>query len=130
MTSAAVACTLTTLKDGRVTRTLYLLLTFVFSYTTAVNMIERPDGIKIASFFILVIMITSFTSRIMRSTELRINKVTLDVQANAFIESAASGILHLVANRPGNIDYAQRANQAAVLHNISEDEIIFVEVKN
>ncbi len=129
MTSAAIASFLTTLKESRTSRMFYFFLTLVFCYTTAVNMVERPDGIKIASFFILVIMITSFTSRIMRSTELRINKVSLDAQANSFIEAASSGVLRLVAHRPGSVNYAQKAQESVVLHNISEDEIIFVEVK-
>jgi hypothetical protein len=129
MTSAAIASFLTTLKEPFINRIGFLFLTFVFCYTTTINMIERPDGIKIASFFILVIMITSFTSRIMRSTELRIHKVSLDAQANAFVEMASSGVLRLVAHRPGNVDYAQKAIETVALHNISEDEIIFVEVK-
>ncbi len=35
------------------------LITLVFVYTTAVNVIERPDGVKIASFFIGAISVTS-----------------------------------------------------------------------
>ena len=33
--------------------------------------IERPDGIKIASWFIIAIVLASFGSRLKRSTELR-----------------------------------------------------------
>ena len=47
------------------------LITVVFVYTTIANVIEKPDGIKIASFFILAIIVTSFVSRVVRSTELR-----------------------------------------------------------
>ncbi len=49
----------------------YALITGVFFYTTAANMYERPDGIKIASCFIIAILVSSFYSRLMRSTELR-----------------------------------------------------------
>ena len=49
----------------------YVLIMIVFFYTTAANMIERPDGIKIASWFILAIVLASFGSRLKRSTELR-----------------------------------------------------------
>lgn len=129
MTSAAIACLLTALKEPFINRIIFFLLTVVFCYTTAANSIERPDGIKIASFFILAIMLTSFTSRIMRSTELRINKVSLDNEANNFIEAAPSGRLRLVAHRPGKIDYVKKVLETVALHNISEDEIIFVEVK-
>ena len=46
----------------------YLAITAIFFYTTAANMIERPDGIKIASWFIIAIVASSFWSR--RATEL------------------------------------------------------------
>ena len=41
----------------------YVLIAMVFAYTTIANMIERPDGLKIASWFILAIVISSFSSR-------------------------------------------------------------------
>ena len=128
MTSAAVACLLSTLTENVYKRIAYVFITLVFGYTTIANVVERPDGIKIASFFILVIIVTSFTSRIMRSTELRINKVSLDAQANSFIEGDSDGIIRLVAHRPGHIDYAQKANEAIGIHNVAEEEIIFVDV--
>ena len=49
----------------------YVAIAIVFAYTTIANMIERPDGLKIASWFILAIVISSFGSRMRRSTELR-----------------------------------------------------------
>ena len=45
----------------------FSLITLVFIYTTIVNIIERPNGIKIATFFISAILITSLISRVMRS---------------------------------------------------------------
>ena len=36
------------------------MIAAVFVYTTIANIIERPDGIKIASFFIFVIIATIF----------------------------------------------------------------------
>ncbi len=129
MTSAAFASFLTTLKENIFMRVIFFLFTLIFAYTTVVNVIERPDGIKIASFFILVIMITSFTSRVMRSTELRISKVSLDPQANAFIDEDYDGVIRLVAHRPGQVNYEQKAKEALAIHNIADDQIIFVEVK-
>lgn len=42
---------------------LFVLIAIVFLYTTVVNMIERPDGIKIASWFIIAIVaVASFGS--------------------------------------------------------------------
>ena len=47
------------------------LITLVFLYPTTANVIEKPDCIKIAAFFIAAILLTSFWSRFARSRELR-----------------------------------------------------------
>jgi len=58
----------------------------VFVYTTLVNVIERPDGVKIAAFFITAIIVSSFISRVWRTTELRVEKITFDSEAECFID--------------------------------------------
>lgn len=128
MTSAAFASTLTVWKNRRFQRVAYFLITIVFIYTTIANSIERPDGIKIASFFIAVILVVSLVSRILRSTELRVQKVSLDALAQQFVNSACASGVKLVAHRPGNQDYQFKAREARETHNISEEEIIFLEV--
>ena len=40
----------------------FLAVAGVFIYTTAANMVERPDGIKIASWFVIAIVVSSFSS--------------------------------------------------------------------
>ena len=129
MTSAAFASALTVWKAGRFTRFYFVFLTLVFIYTTIANTIERPDGIKIASFFITVILTVSIVSRIGRSTELRVQTVVLDELAEKFIAEAPSGAVRLVAHRPGSTDYAVKAREACETHNICEGEIIFTEVR-
>ena len=49
----------------------------VFAYTTGDNIMERPDGIIIASIFIFVTMIVSAISRYIRATELRVSGAQL-----------------------------------------------------
>ena len=44
----------------------------MFAYTTIANIAERTDGIIIAAFFILFILVVSGISRYFRSTELRV----------------------------------------------------------
>jgi len=44
-------------------------ITLVFIYTTIMNIFERPEGIKIATWFIATIILTSMISRVMRSTK-------------------------------------------------------------
>lgn len=58
MSSAAVAVTISALrrKENGWTAA-FALISLVFAYTTVVNVIERPDGIKIAGFFIALIML-------------------------------------------------------------------------
>jgi len=128
MTSAAVASFLTAIRENIFRRVAFLIIAFVFVYTTIANIFERPDGIKIASFFIVVILVTSFVSRALRSTELRTRRVVLDPLAQQFINEACHGTIRLVAHRPSSGDYESKAKNAAKIHNITEDEIIFVEV--
>lgn len=102
ITSAAVAVTLAarTAKQKLFT-ILFGGVALVFAYTTVVNVIERPDGIKIAAFFIGAIVIVSLISRTVRSTELRATSVTFDEKAMAFLKDAkVHGSVRIVANHP------------------------------
>jgi hypothetical protein len=103
MSSAAVAVTLSTWRRGKRSKTIaFALIAVVFAYTTVVNVIERPEGIKIASFFIGAIILTSLLSRVWRTTELRVESVELDETAQRFIEEASrrgKQEIRLVANR-------------------------------
>jgi hypothetical protein len=111
----------------------YLLLTIVFVYTTLVNIVEQPEGIKIASVFILIIIVTSMTSRVLRSTELRVHGVDADEQARLFIHDAAGTPVRIIANRPdlGDADeYAHKLREASESHHLPPDErVLFVEVR-
>lgn len=97
MSSAALAVMLSTYRQGIWLRTIaFGLITLIFFYTTIANIIERPDGLRIATFFISGIILTSLVSRIWRSTELRVNAVILDNLAEQFVTAAIAA----QANRP------------------------------
>ena len=132
MGSAALAVTLDAHRRRKEWRG-YLLLTIVFVYTTLVNIVEQPEGIKIASVFILIIIVTSMTSRVLRSTELRVHGVDADEQARLFIHDAAGTPVRIIANRPdlGNADeYAHKLREASESHHLPPDErVLFVEVR-
>src|SRR4029453_5404258 len=72
----------------------------VFVYALVANEIQRPDGIVIASFFIVAIIFASVVSRVYRSLELRQERIEIDEAAQRFIQEAARGNgIHIVANR-------------------------------
>ena len=70
--------------------TAFALISLVFAYTTVVNVIEHPDGIKIAGFFIALIIFVSLLSRIARTTELRAERFEIDETAQRFLDEAAT----------------------------------------
>jgi hypothetical protein len=132
MTSAAVAVTLATWREGAI-RYAFLAIALVFSYTTITNIIERPEGIKIASLFISAIVFVSFISRALRSTELRVEKVEMNDAARAFIEEAEKGTIRIIANRPdrGDVDeYRLKEKQERWNNHIpAGDPVLFFEVR-
>jgi hypothetical protein len=113
----------------------FVTITAVFFYTTIANIFERPEGIKIASFFILTIIITSLISRALRSTELRVQGIVADEAATAFIREAArqGGGLRIIANRPDSgapQEYEDKLREASESHHIPADEpVLFLEIR-
>jgi len=69
------------------------------AYTTLLNIVERPEDIKIASFFIMAMVASSLISRAMRSTELRICGVHLEALADERLENDDDRVIRLVAHR-------------------------------
>jgi hypothetical protein len=132
MTSAAIAVTISAWVRKQSIRWVYLVIAFVFSYTTITNIVERPDGIKIASLFILAIIVASFVSRAMRTTELRVQKIELDPTARKFIEDLEGEEIRIVTNRreTGDItEYRFKEHEKRVDNHIpASDPILFYEI--
>ena len=133
MTSAAIAVTLASWDEGW-RRYAYLLISLVFGYTTITNIIERPEGLKIASFFIGAIILASFISRALRSIELRVNSVEMDATAQAFVrEMTKTGTIRIIANRRDRGDSreyrAKEVEKREDNHIPAEDPVIFFEVQ-
>jgi hypothetical protein len=77
MLSAATAAALSLWREHRKLMSMYCwLVALIFAYTTVDNVIERPDGIIIASIFIAVIIIVGAISRYVRATELRVSALS------------------------------------------------------
>jgi hypothetical protein len=102
ITSASVAVTLSARRKKQRKRVVsFAVISLVFVYTTVVNVIERPDGIRIAALFIIGIMVVSIVSRVQRSFELRATSVTLDETAKRFVmDDAEQGVIRIIANEP------------------------------
>jgi hypothetical protein len=129
ISSAALAVCLSVWKENWLKRLAFLTITLIFFYTTVVNCIERPDGLKIGSLFILTILITSLISRVLRSTELRVDKVTFDAAAEKFFEEDGKGVIRIIGHDPTSpASYQEKFLEAKQLHNIGDKPIIFLEV--
>jgi hypothetical protein len=132
MTSAAIAVTLSARRLGQRVQWLFMLISLVFIYTTIVNIVEQPEGIKIAMIFIIAIVASSLFSRVWRSTELRVEKIELDDMAREFIRKAAKGTVRIITNRidRGDVqEYEAKEKEKRVDNHIPSGEpILFFEV--
>jgi len=132
MTSAAIAVTLSARRHGERVQWLFMLISLVFIYTTIVNIVEQPEGIKIALIFIIAIVASSLFSRVWRSTELRVEKIELDDMAREFIRKAAKGTVRIITNRidRGDVqEYEAKEKEKRVDNHIPSGEpILFFEV--
>jgi hypothetical protein len=132
MTSAAIAVTLSARRRNQRKQWLFLLISLVFTYTTITNIVEQPEGIKIATIFIAVIVLSSLFSRVWRSTELRVERVELDDNAREFIRKAAKGTVRIITNRIDRGDaqeYEAKEKEKRLDNHIPAGEpILFFEV--
>jgi hypothetical protein len=134
ITSAAVAVTLAARKAGQRWLTwAFAVIALVFAYTLVANIIERPDGIKIASFFIAAIVIVSLISRAVRSTELRTNAVDFDETAERWIaEFGPRRTMRFIANHPDERNTREyllkERGEREASHIPLGDPVIFLEV--
>ncbi|MCW5958954.1 MAG: hypothetical protein KIS76_02265 [Pyrinomonadaceae bacterium] len=133
MASAAVAVTISAWERGERKWIGFLIITLVFFYTTLVNIVEQPSGLQIASLFILGIVVTSFISRAMRTTEVRVEGIELDEKAKQFINELGGDSIRIVTNRRENGDleeYRFKEHEKRTDNHIpSSDPIIFYEVE-
>jgi hypothetical protein len=127
MTSGACAVTISVWRT--LLRWPFLLIALVFCYTTGLNIFERPEGIRIASIFIVVMIVTSLLSRALRSTELRIRRVELEPEVVAMLAEDDDQLIRVVAKRPRPDDSARSFDEAAAyireLHGLAPDERIY-----
>ncbi len=134
MTSAAVAVTLAARRAGQRSLTVaFAVVCLVFVYTTADNVLERPDGVRIGACFIAAIVLVSLLSRFVRAFELRTIEIDYDAKAESFLRDVARRRnIRLIANEPDERDveeYRAKIRQIVDDHDLPDSgDIIFVEV--
>jgi hypothetical protein len=132
MTSAAFAVSLTAWRGGSKRGGFaFGVVAIVFVYALIANAIQRPDGIVIASFFIVAMVFTSLVSRVYRSLELRQERIEMDETARRFIDESGEEI-HIVAHRRRQGDEreysAKEKEQREDNHIPAGEPILFLEV--
>ena len=110
----------------------YSFIGVLFLYTTVTVIIERPGGIKIASLFILAVVVSSIWSRTMRSTELRFTGFRYKNDESHFLWDSMRHLEFpiLVPHRPGGRDIEQKEQSIRAEHHLTlDDPIVFIEVE-
>jgi hypothetical protein len=130
MSSAAIAVTISVWKSWM--RWGFLLISVVFAYTTFSNIVQRPEGIKIATIFIGLIIVSSLISRAFRSTELRIREIVLDDASREFLFRDHDQVIRLISHRPihrSMEEYESQDALARMAHNLrSNEQLLFLEI--
>lgn len=130
MSSAACAAAISLWKERARPLSLYCwVVVLVFFYTTFANITERPDGIIIASCFILFIVAVSGVSRYRRAKELRVGGCR-------FMNSESEELFRMIASRHASLvpvrsfDAGIRTDRASKVqkHYRVEGELVFVHV--
>jgi hypothetical protein len=110
----------------------FALIAAVFAYTFLDVVIGKPAGIKIASFFIVTILILSMVSRIVRARELRFQGFHIpDTKSRLLWDTIKHlGLSVLVPHRPGRRSLESKEVTIREEHRIPpEVMIVFVQVE-
>lgn len=131
ITSAALAVTRDLWRTSL--RWPFLGISVLFAYTTVTNVYQRPEGLKIASFFIGTIVFLSLLSRGLRSTELRITGIYMEPAARQLIAEDEDQVIRLVPIK-SNPDLVSELDEVdrhvRETHHLSPDErLYFFQIK-
>jgi hypothetical protein len=133
MTSAAVAVSISARRRRQRSFVGFVVIAAVFGYTTVANVIQRPEGLVIASVFILLILAVGIASRVLRSFELRVSSVELDDSAVSMLKAFPIRPLRFVAHDPDSntpAEYRKKELRARQMAHLPDDEpFLFLEVQ-
>lgn len=108
----------------------YAAVTAIFLYTAIAIVFEKPTGIKIAGCFIAAVIVSSFVSRTMRSTELRFHGFQYKDETSRFLWDSMRHIEFpiLVPHRPGRRRLEDKEESMREEHHLTGDiPLVFIE---
>ncbi len=137
MLSAAVAVTIALWSETSRERPLsylragyYALVSLVFAYTLVVNVFERPDGVIIASCFILLLLLLSGVSRYWRATEMRVSEFDfVDAASEHLWNSIRGKKVNLVPHHADDAQYRMHLKEKILRHFKLEGPMAFLYVQ-
>lgn len=108
----------------------FWIVSAVFAFALVDNIIERPDGVIIASIFIAGVVVVSAVSRYWRATELRASEVTFDDEDSAIVwQSIVGKKVNLVPLRANTRLARQVKAKELRKHYAASGPLAFVHVK-
>ncbi|WJY76996.1 hypothetical protein CBOVI_02285 [Corynebacterium bovis DSM 20582 = CIP 54.80] len=145
LTSGGVAVTILAHREGRRGARLgFGVVTVVLLFTLGTNIVERPEGVRVAGCFIAGIIVSSAVSRALRSLELRGQGISYDRAAANILRGATSGAndVALVAHaKPAAADhtdpqsvescelsYSFKENRVRTANHLGDRPVIFLEI--
>ena len=137
MLSAAVAVALALWRESSsknplsYAKALYFwIVTIVFAYTLVANVIERPDGVIIASCFIILLLTLSGVSRYLRATEMRVAQFEfVDDESERLWNSIRDKKVNLIPHHADDSHYRADLKQKVESHLKLHDRIAFLYVR-
>ncbi len=131
MLSAAIASAIALRWERRYAMTLFAsAVSLVFLYTLIDNVRERPDGLIIASIFILFILTVSAVSRYQRATELRVTGVRYsNAESQRLFEGMKNKKVHLVPIRGTDLAFRKRKEAEFNRHYKARAPMAFINVR-
>ena len=108
----------------------FWIVTLIFTYTLVLNIVERPDGVIIASCFIFLLLALSGVSRYKRATEMRVSKFEfVDPASEQLWESIRHKKVNLVPHHRDDLQYRKELKEKIQHYYKLEESMAFLLVK-
>jgi hypothetical protein len=130
MLSAGTAAAIALWREKRTVLSLYCwIVAAIFAYTLVDNVIERPDGIIIASIFITMTVVVSGISRYLRATELRVSEVGFcDAESRGHWSQIVGKKVNLVPVRTSSVEARRQKRQEILKYYKVDGPLAFLHV--